>query len=82
MPKDEYGDIFFDGNNLDDENSQKLKKAGELMMHWIHQMFKNGNEPELQKTCKDLMKKHIKYDKSIQVQSDSVDGFLANQDLK
>jgi len=67
LPKDEYGDAFYDGENPDDKWSQKLKRAGEIMMFWLKKLFNANDEKEMDKIQEDMKRHVITYDKSFQV---------------
>ena len=69
LPTDEYGDQYYDGDNLDDKWSQKLKRAGEIMMYWLNKLFNSESLEDMERVTQ-RMKTVIKYDKSFQVDLD------------
>ncbi|CAI2358848.1 unnamed protein product [Moneuplotes crassus] len=67
LPKDEYGDVYYDCKDPSDKWSQKLKKAGEIMMFWVKKLFNANDEKEMNEVTKEMKKHTITYDKEIQV---------------
>lgn len=67
LPKDEYGDMFYDAANIDDKWSQKLKKASEIMMYWIKKLLASNSIDEIEQVTEKMKKMAITYDKCFQV---------------